>query len=118
MTYRFTELHHIKPNASAINSAVGPIGRLHCIVKIDGRHNTHPSIIVGVKIAYISLRKHYLLLANSLDVFHELGNLLFKSLLGILLELVEFLLVVGLGSDNSSCNGLSLILFIEGVYAG
>ncbi|KAL3791401.1 hypothetical protein ACHAWO_005025 [Cyclotella atomus] len=45
----------------------------------------------------------FLLLSNSLNVTHELGNLVVKSLFAFLLELSHFLFVVHwLGSDNSS----------------
>lgn len=51
------------------------------------------------------LERAYLLLTNSLNVSHELGNLIVESLLSFLLELGKFLLVIGIfGSDNSSGN--------------
>ena len=48
-----------------------------------------------------------LVLSNSIDILHELLNLIVESLLGFLLELLKFGIVIGLGSDNSSGDRLS-----------
>ena len=51
--------------------------------------------------------KSYLFLSNSLDILHEFANLIVESLLSFLLKLLEFGVVVGLGSNNSPGDGLS-----------
>mmetsp|Transcript_11763 Transcript_11763/g.22890 ORF Transcript_11763/g.22890 Transcript_11763/m.22890 type:complete len:112 (+) Transcript_11763:282-617(+) len=56
----------------------------------------------------IACEKSSLLLSDAVNVFHELCNLLIKSLFRLFLELVEFGLIVPvLSHDNSSWNHLS-----------